>query len=83
MEKANRQLQARLDLLEAEIRRLRALNEKISLTSVADNKSPSPSHMSTDPRPLSSPPEGSKPNALGGQDPTNEESSPSPTDEGY
>lgn len=82
MEKANRQLQARLDQLESEIRRLRALNEKISLTSVGDNKSPSPNHMSTDGRPLSPPPEGSQLASVG-QDQSHEDSSPSPTDEGY
>ena len=82
MEKTNRQLQARLEQLEAEIRRLRALNEKISLSSVAENKSPSPGHMSADTKPLT-PPEGSQLTSIGGQEPPHDESSPSPTDGGF
>lgn len=83
MEKTNRQLQARLEQLESEIRRLRSLNEKISLSGVAENKSPSPGHMNSDTRPLSPPPEGSQLTSVGGQDPPHEDSSPSPTDGGY
>ncbi|KAF7793473.1 hypothetical protein EIP86_004585 [Pleurotus ostreatoroseus] len=56
-EKLNRQLQARLDDIEAEVGRLRSLNEKISLS--ASNTSPSPAHIHS--RPLSPPSEGDSP----------------------
>ncbi|KAI0685073.1 hypothetical protein BC835DRAFT_1291123 [Cytidiella melzeri] len=83
MEKNNRQLQARLEQLEAEIRRLRALNEKISLNSVGDS-SPSPGHVNMESRPLSPPPEGSQLTSVGGQDPPRDDSNPpSPPEDSY
>jgi hypothetical protein len=83
MEKSNRQLQARLEQLESEIRRLRSLNEKISLNSVTD-KSPSPGHLTMESRPLSPPPEGSQLTSVGGQNPPREDSNPpSPSDGSY
>lgn len=81
MEKTNRQLQARLEQLEAEIRRLRALNEKISLSGVPD-KSPSPGHVSMESRPLSPPPEGTQLTSVGGQNPPREDSNPPSPDDG-
>ncbi|TFY71822.1 hypothetical protein EVG20_g1183 [Dentipellis fragilis] len=54
LEKMNQQLQKRLASVEAEVQRLRSLNEKISLT----GNTPSPGHsMGIDSRPLSPPPE--------------------------
>ncbi|KAI3622561.1 hypothetical protein WG66_015781 [Moniliophthora roreri] len=54
LENTNRDLQARLQLLEQEMQRLRALNEKISLPS---HDTPSPGHFDADARPLSPPPD--------------------------
>ncbi|KAI0348164.1 hypothetical protein BDW22DRAFT_1320152 [Trametopsis cervina] len=84
MEKNNRQLQARLEQLELEIRRLRSLNEKISLTTVAD-KSPSPSgHGNMESGLLYPPSEGSQLTSVGGQDPPHDDSNPpSPSDGAY
>lgn len=76
MEKANRQLQARLEQLDVEIRRLRALNEKISLNGVAEGASPG--QINVDARPLSPPPE-----AQSGVDQAHEDTSASPEDSGY
>lgn len=81
MEKNNRQLQARLEQLEAEIRRLRALNEKMALGGVAEN-SASPGHISVVNRPLSPPPEGQS-GPGGSQDQGSDESSGSSKDGGY
>ncbi|KAF5392594.1 hypothetical protein D9757_002278 [Collybiopsis confluens] len=53
LESLNQELQSRLATLEAEMHRLRALNEKISLTS---NNTPSPG-MFSEARPISPPPE--------------------------
>ncbi|RPD65020.1 hypothetical protein L227DRAFT_494428 [Lentinus tigrinus ALCF2SS1-6] len=83
LEKTNRQLQARLASLEAEVSRLRALNEKISL---GVNNTPSPGHVNMDSRPLSPPPEGSQSSSGQHQLATVEpiaESSPSASESGY
>ncbi|KAG2022798.1 hypothetical protein CC2G_000522 [Coprinopsis cinerea AmutBmut pab1-1] len=53
LEKANKELEDRIAALEAEMQRLRGVNEKISLSA---NNTPSPAHPNT--RPLSPPPEG-------------------------
>jgi hypothetical protein len=52
LEKTNQDLQARINALEQEMHRLRALNEKISLNA---NETPSPGMF--DARPLSPPPD--------------------------
>ena len=57
-EKLNTQLQARLEELEKEIMRLRALNEKMALSTA--NGSPSPANVQPN-RPLSPPSEGNSP----------------------
>ncbi|KAI0673582.1 hypothetical protein C8Q78DRAFT_1067877 [Trametes maxima] len=89
LEKSNRTLQQRLAALEAEVTRLRALNEKISL---AANNSPSPGQVNMETRPLSPPPEGSQQQqssaqhqlaSVAGQDPPVAESSPSASESGY
>ncbi|KAI0361132.1 hypothetical protein OH77DRAFT_1390872 [Trametes cingulata] len=88
LEKTNRQLQQRLASLEAEVARLRALNEKISL---AVNNTPSPGQVNMEARPLSPPPEGTQhPSpaqhqlaSVAGQDPPVAESSPSASESGY
>ncbi|KAI0081116.1 hypothetical protein K474DRAFT_1588342 [Panus rudis PR-1116 ss-1] len=55
LEKQNRELQERLQQVEDEIIRLRAINEKISLTSLPAGDSPS--QVNLDSRPLSPPPD--------------------------
>ncbi|KAI0718869.1 hypothetical protein C8T65DRAFT_569940 [Cerioporus squamosus] len=84
LEKTNRQLQQRLASLEAEVTRLRSLNEKISL---GVNNTPSPGHVNMDSRPLSPPPEGSQSSGghhqLSTVEPPIAESSPSPSESGY
>ncbi|TFK94942.1 hypothetical protein K466DRAFT_475024 [Polyporus arcularius HHB13444] len=85
LEKSNRQLQQRLASLEAEVTRLRSLNEKISL---GVNNTPSPGHVNMDSRPLSPPPEGSQSSSGGHHqlatvEPPSAESSPSGSDGGY
>ena len=74
-EKLNRQLQARLDELEAEIARLRTLNEKMALSTA--NGSPSPV-LNQHNRPLSPPSEGNSPKhqltSVVGQEPPRESS---------
>ncbi|KAI0334494.1 hypothetical protein GY45DRAFT_1242855 [Cubamyces sp. BRFM 1775] len=92
LEKTNRQLQQRLATLEAEVTRLRALNEKISL---GVNNSPSPGQVNMETRPLSPPPEGTQQSqqqpqaaqhqlaSVAGQDPPVAESSPSASESGY
>ncbi|KZT27589.1 hypothetical protein NEOLEDRAFT_1060595 [Neolentinus lepideus HHB14362 ss-1] len=59
LEKQNRELQGRVSNMEQEIRRLRSLNEKISLSGANDTPSPGQSMSATpmDSRPLSPPPE--------------------------
>ena len=79
LEKTNRQLQQRLQAVEAEVVRLRAINEKISLG--VTNGSPSPGHISVDSRPLSPPPEGSQ--QMTGTEPPIEQSSPSASEDNY
>ena len=92
LEKTNRQLQQRLATLEAEVTRLRALNEKISL---GVNNSPSPGQVNMETRPLSPPPEGTQQSqqqpqaaqhqlaSVAGQDPPVAEDSPSASESGY
>ena len=79
LEKTNRSLQQRLAALEAEVTRLRALNEKISL---GVNNTPSPGQVNMDSRPLSPPPEGTQSQASGIDQPV-AESSPSASESGY
>ncbi|KAH9858250.1 hypothetical protein C2E23DRAFT_718615 [Lenzites betulinus] len=82
LEKTTRQLQQRLAALDAEVTRLRSLNEKISL---GTSNSPSPG-ANMDTRPLSPPPEGS-PQQSGQNQPSQDtpaaESSPSASESGY
>lgn len=84
MERNNRQLQQRLAIVEQEVQRLRALNEKISLSSV--NNTPSPGDIKPEPRPLSPPPESSMPQSqlatVSAQDAPHEDSSPSASENG-
>ncbi|KAI0068039.1 hypothetical protein BV25DRAFT_1793229 [Artomyces pyxidatus] len=85
LDKMNAQLQKRLAAVESEVQRLRSLNEKISLGS---GSTPSPGmSMGMDSRPLSPPPEdGSITHSLtsvSGLDHPQEDSSPSPSDDGY
>ncbi|OSD06124.1 hypothetical protein PYCCODRAFT_1442922 [Trametes coccinea BRFM310] len=87
LEKTNRQLQQRLATLEAEVTRLRALNEKISL---GVTNTPSPGQVNMETRPLSPPPEGTQQQqsqhqlaSVAGQDPPVAESSPSASESGY
>lgn len=83
LEKTNRQLQARLLAVEQEVVRLRAINEKISLSvGGPPANSPSPSQVNMDSRPLSPPPEGQSSSSTTGQDAPVEESSPSESEEG-
>ncbi|KAK7058609.1 hypothetical protein VNI00_002245 [Paramarasmius palmivorus] len=77
LENTNRELQARLQLLDQEMQRLRALNEKISLPS---HDTPSPGHFDADARPLSPPPDvpisshsTSRPHQSQGSSPSNSE----------
>ncbi|KAH8094613.1 hypothetical protein BXZ70DRAFT_348846 [Cristinia sonorae] len=83
LEKTNRQLQQRLAALEQDVIRLRAINEKISLSVGAPTNSPSPSQVNMDSRPLSPPPEGSQLTSVAGQEPPHEDSSPSASESGY
>ncbi|KAG6814001.1 hypothetical protein H0H92_004494 [Tricholoma furcatifolium] len=81
LEKLNRELQARLAELEAEMTRLRAMNEKISLQSA---ETPSPGMF--DNKPLSPPPESlnAKPQkSRRARDSHSEASSPSGSENGY
>ncbi|KAG6851358.1 hypothetical protein H0H93_005756 [Arthromyces matolae] len=79
LEKINRDLQVRLNELDAEMTRLRAINEKISLGSA---QTPSPNMF--DNRTLSPPPEGAKASKSNrGRQPRSEASSPSPSENGY
>ncbi|KAG6911354.1 hypothetical protein DXG01_001025 [Tephrocybe rancida] len=81
LEKINRELQARLNELDAEMARLRAVNEKISLGST---ETPSPSMF--DNKPLSPPPEGSNTmprKTRRARDTQSEASSPSASENGY
>jgi len=75
-------MQARLNELEQEMVRLRAINEKISLGST---ETPSPGMF--DGRPLSPPPDGPPPThslaSVRGQEPPSEHSSPSVSDSGF
>ncbi|KAI0778635.1 hypothetical protein BD413DRAFT_465905 [Trametes elegans] len=89
LEKQNRQLQQRLASLDAEVSRLRALNEKISLGA---SNTPSPGQVNMETRPLSPPPEGTPQQqqqtqhglaSVAGQDPPVAESSPSASESGY
>ncbi|KAG7099812.1 hypothetical protein E1B28_001623 [Marasmius oreades] len=85
LETQNQELQNRLQYLEQEMQRLRALNEKISLPS---RDSPSPGTFDADARPLSPPPETSIPNhshanVSGRTRPVSEGSSPSNSENGY
>jgi hypothetical protein len=87
VEKANKEMQERLEYLEAEVQRLQKLNEKISLGA---GNTPSPGHpgLSIDSRPLSPPPESGMPShslaSVRGQEPPREDSrSPSASDSGY
>ncbi|TCD70113.1 hypothetical protein EIP91_004842 [Steccherinum ochraceum] len=86
LEKTNRHLQSRLAAIEAEVVRLRAINEKISLgVGGGSTSSPSPSQVNMDSRPLSPPPEGPQSSQLAsvaGQEPPVEESSPSASESG-
>jgi len=82
MERQNQELQARIDVLEAEVARLQKLNEKISLGAA---NTPSPGHpgiLSIDSRPLSPPPESGM-QLVRGQDAPHEDSSPSTSENGY
>jgi glycogen debranching enzyme len=81
LEKANKEMQARLTELEQEMVRLRAINEKISLGST---ETPSPGMF--DGRPLSPPPDGPPAHSLAsvrGQEPPSEHSSPSASEGGF
>ncbi|KAJ8518787.1 hypothetical protein ONZ45_g4193 [Pleurotus djamor] len=85
LEKANQELLARIDALEAEMQRLRGINEKISLN---NNATPSPNAFNA--RPLSPPPDRKPPpSTLSSilpkpQDSSSEPSSPAPSDgQGY
>jgi len=78
MENQNRDLMKRLDAVEQEVKRLRALNEKISL-SVGGTKSPSPARIHVDQHSLSPQPEGSQLPSVLGQEPQ-EDSGSSPSD---
>jgi hypothetical protein len=83
LEKANQEMQARIANLEQEVLRLRGLNEKISLG--VDTPSPGQS-ASIDSRPLSPPPEAGPVHSLAsvrGQEPPQEDSSPSASESGY
>ncbi|KAF9270790.1 hypothetical protein L218DRAFT_57664 [Marasmius fiardii PR-910] len=85
LEAQNQELQNRLQYLEQEMQRLRALNEKISLPS---RDSPSPGTFDADARPLSPPPETTIPahshnNLPGRTRPVSEGSSPSNSENGY
>ncbi|TFK56499.1 hypothetical protein OE88DRAFT_26608 [Heliocybe sulcata] len=63
LEQQNRELQGRVGTMEQEIRRLRVLNEKISLSGATDTPSPGQAMVGTpmDTRPLSPPPDGAPP----------------------
>lgn len=82
LEKANKDMMARLAELEAEMARLRAVNEKISLGST---ETPSPGMF--DAKPLSPQTDGSTAthslNSVRGQEPPSEDSSPSASENGY
>lgn len=82
MENQNRDMMKRLETVEQEVKRLRALNEKISL-SVGGTKSPSPARIPIDQHSLSPQPEGSQLASVAGQEPPQEDSGSSPSDEGY
>lgn len=77
----NRDLLKRLQEIEAEVQRLRALNEKISLS--VGTKSPSPGRGAMDNQSSSPQPAGSSQLASAAGQETLEDSSPSPSDEGY
>lgn len=79
-------MQARLLVLEQEVQRLRAVNEKISL-GVANSPSPSNNMHGVDNRPLSPPPEPGMPSHslthVQGQEPPREDSRSPAASEGY
>jgi uncharacterized small protein (DUF1192 family) len=83
LEKANKEMQARIATLEQEMQRLRAINEKISLGS---NDTPSPRTFDGN-RPLSPPPDapvaGHSLASVRGQEPPSEHSSPSASEGGF
>ena len=85
LEKTNQEMQARLAQAEMEVQRLRALNEKISLSS---GKLPGNHNM--DQRPLSTTPDNGPSQhprhnltAIGSQNPPREDSSPSASEPDY
>ncbi|KAI9570187.1 hypothetical protein HD554DRAFT_388340 [Boletus coccyginus] len=86
LEKSTQEMQARLLVLEQEVQRLRAVNEKISL---GVNSTPPPSNNihGVDSRPLSPPPEPGMPSHslthVQGQEPPREDSRSPAASEGY
>lgn len=81
LEKQNRELQSRVSSMEAEIRRLRVISEKLSLSGASETPSPGQSMAVSTPvesRPLSPPPEGAPPAhslaPIGARTPPGEES---------
>lgn len=83
LEKANKEMLARIASLEQEMQRLRSINEKISL--VPGNETPSPGTYGN--RPLSpsrdGAPLGHSLASVKGQEPPSEHSSPSASEGGY
>jgi hypothetical protein len=82
LESQNQEFSRRIEQVEAEVARLRALNEKISL-SVGSSGSPSPARISVDKHSVSPQPEGSQLTTVIGQEPPQEDSGSSPSDGGY
>ncbi|KAG9313987.1 hypothetical protein JVU11DRAFT_4763 [Chiua virens] len=86
LEKSTQEMQARLLVLEQEVQRLRAVNEKISL-GVTNSPSPGNNIHGVDSRPLSPPPEPGMPSHslahVQGQEPPREDSRSPAVSEGY
>ncbi|KIP11699.1 hypothetical protein PHLGIDRAFT_63255 [Phlebiopsis gigantea 11061_1 CR5-6] len=80
VETQNRELMKRLQEIESEVQRLRSLNEKISLS--VGTKSPSPGRGAMDNQSSSPQPTGPS-HGVSGHEPSQDDSSPSPSDGDY
>ena len=85
LEKSNIEMQARLAQAELEVQRLRALNEKISLSSSKSSTGHSLDQRSLSTTPDNGPSQLSRHNltSIGSQNPPREDSSPSASEQDY
>ena len=81
LETQNHELSRRIEQVEAEVARLRSLNEKISL-SVGGSESPSPSRIVVDKHSVSPQPEASHLTTIAAQELSQDDTGSSPSDDG-